>query len=140
MMKEVSSGKVTCNVTVEGKDIADAAGAEVLWTPDKEERATHTTGGQKGRKLAEFALVPVEAREEVAKVYGYGASKYEPHNWRRGYPWSWSLSALYRHVAAFERGESSDPESGLHHLAHASFHLNTLMMYDWFTKGEDDRQ
>lgn len=105
-----------------------------------ETRATDpATGGQKGKKLEEFALVPVWPREEEARVYGYGAQKYEPNNWRRGYSWSWSLSALHRHIARFEQGESVDPESGLHHLAHAKFHLNTLMEFERLGLGTDDR-
>lgn len=106
----------------------------------EEVRATDPeTGGQKGKKLEEFALVPVYPRQEVARVYGYGATKYSEGNWRKGYPWSWSLSALYRHIAAFEAGESLDPESGRHHLAHASFHLNTLMEFERLGLGTDDR-
>lgn len=115
----------------------------MLTTEDEvrtEERATDpTTGGQKGRKTEEFALVPAWPREEEARVYGEGAKKYEPWNWARGYPWSWSLSALYRHIAKFERGESLDPESRLHHLAHAKFHLNTLMEFERLGLGTDDR-
>lgn len=88
------------------------------------------TGGQKGKKPEEYALIPVEALAEIARVYGYGAEKYEPNNWRRGYAWSLSYSALQRHINAFWRGERTDPESGLHHLAHAAFHLLSLMTFD----------
>lgn len=105
-----------------------------------EKRASDpNTGGQKGRKEEEFALVPVWPRSEVARVYGMGARKYDPDNWRKGYPWSWSLSALHRHIAKFEAGESLDPESQYHHLAHAAFHLNTLMEFDRLQLGTDDR-
>jgi hypothetical protein len=105
-----------------------------------EERAVDpNTGGEKGRKLAQYSLIPYRPLSEVAKVYGYGAEKYAPQNWRRGYPWSWSLDALFRHIEAFRSGESEDPESGLHHLAHASFHLNALMVFDFDVLGTDDR-
>lgn len=97
------------------------------------------TGGAKGQKLERYGLIPPEALAEVARVYGYGASKYEEdNNWRRGYSWSLSLDALFRHVEAFRRGESYDPESGLHHLAHAEFHLNTLMVFDGVHLSETD--
>lgn len=96
------------------------------------------TGGEKNGKPEEFALVPVFPRQEEARVYGHGAKKYEPNNWRRGYPWSWSVSALYRHLTAFEAGESIDKESGLHHLAHAKFHLNTLMEFERLGLGTND--
>ena len=69
-----------------------------------------------------------------------GARKYEDDNWRKGYPWRLSLDALYRHIAAFESGVSNDTESGLHHLAHAAFHLFTLMEFERLSLGTDDRK
>jgi hypothetical protein len=76
---------------------------------------------------------------ELARVYGYGAMKYEPRNMEGGYPWSWSFSALCRHIWAFWRGENIDPESGYHHLAHAAWHCMTLMDFCHRRLGEDDR-
>ena len=101
--------------------------------------AISSTGGQKGRKLEEYALIPPAPLSEVARVYGFGAQKYSPNNWRKGYPYSWSLSALFRHIELFRAGERWDPESNRHHLAHAAFHLFTLMEFDLFGLGEDDR-
>lgn len=87
------------------------------------------TGGQKGEKPEAYALIPVEALAEIARVYGYGARKYEPNNWRKGYAWSLSYSALQRHLNAFWASEETDPESGLAHLAHAAFHILTLFTF-----------
>lgn len=97
------------------------------------------TGGQKGRKAEEYALIPVAALAAEARVYGYGATKYAPNNWRKGYAWSLSYSAMMRHLNAFWRGEFYDPESGQPHLAHAKFHCNTLMTFFWEGLGTDDR-
>lgn len=109
-------------------------------SPPTEERAVDpNTGGAKGRKKEEYAFIPPFALAELARVYGMGAKKYDPWNWARGYPYSWSLSALYRHVEAFRRGENTDPESGLSHLAHATFHLFTLMEFEKNGLGTDDR-
>jgi hypothetical protein len=88
------------------------------------------TGGMKGQKPERYSLLPVEALAEVARVYEYGSRKYDDHNWRKGYAWSLSYDALQRHINAFWRGESYDLEGGLHHLAHATFHLFTLMTFD----------
>lgn len=93
------------------------------------ERFISIDGGEKEVKLARFGLIPQEALEEVAKVYGYGALKYSDHNWRKGYPWTLSLDALGRHISSFTKGEEIDPESGLPHLAHATFHLLTLLTW-----------
>jgi hypothetical protein len=111
---------------------AVAASAEVRAKDPK-------TGGEKGRKLEEYALVPPNALAEVARVYGMGAKKYEAFNWAKGYPYSWSISALYRHIEEFRKGTSKDAESGLHHLAHAAFHLFTLMEFEMNNLGTDDR-
>lgn len=97
------------------------------------------TGGQKGMKPERFELLPWDALEEVARVYHYGASKYEDHNWRRGYRWSLSVGACFRHVARFVIGEDRDPESGCLHMAHAAFHCLTLISYVLHGSGTDDR-
>lgn len=64
-------------------------------------------------------LLPFEALEAVAEVLTFGARKYTDNSWQtvenaeRRY-----LAALLRHLAARERGEKLDPESGLTHAAH----------------------
>lgn len=98
-----------------------------------------TTGGQKGRKAERYDLLPYEALDVLARVYGFGAEKYADHNWRKGYAWSLSLGALLRHVAKFAQGEDLDPESGEDHLAHAAFHCLTLITFRRLGLGRDDR-
>jgi hypothetical protein len=100
---------------------------------------TSATGGEKGRKPERYSLIPVGPLAELARVYGYGAQKYSDHNWRKGYPYSWSLDALQRHIEAFRRGENLDQESGLSHLAHANFHLMALQEFCNTGTGTDDR-
>lgn len=97
------------------------------------------TGGQKGSKPERFDLIPWGAMDEVARVYAFGAEKYDSHNWRKGYPWSWSIASLFRHVVAFVKGEDRDPESGLHHLAHAVFHCLSLITFTEEQPDKDDR-
>ena len=77
-----------------------------------------------GRKFdsgkTEYGLLPPIILEEIAKVMTFGAIKYDRDNWKyvddgkRRY-----FDAFQRHVWAWKRGEELDPESGLHHLAHA---------------------
>lgn len=93
---------------------------------------TAVTGGQKGVKPERHSLIPKPFLDALGRVYGYGANKYAAHNWRRRYEFSKSLDALDRHVAAFTDGETYDPESGEHHLAHAAFHLAALIT--WITE------
>lgn len=98
-------------------------------TTEGEERITSSTGGQKGRKLARFDLLPWGALTKVAEHYGRGAAKYDDHNWRKGYEWSLSVGALGRHLAAFMEGEDNDPETGSPHMAAVAFHALSLLTF-----------
>lgn len=108
--------------------------------PEGEIRLTDPdTGGQKGVKLERFDLIPVWAQEEIARVFGWGASKYDDDNWRKGYSWRLSFGALMRHAWAFWRGEDHDRESGLHHMAHVAWHCLVMLTYWRYGLGKDDR-
>ena len=73
--------------------------------------------------------------EEVARVMDFGARKYAPDNWqkvpdaRNRY-----FDAAIRHIIAWRGGEKKDPETGYHHLAHATCCLLFLIWFD--QKGE----
>lgn len=78
------------------------------------------TGIKYDNGKSEYGLLPPYALEEVAKVLTFGANKYDRENWRkideldRRY-----FDAAQRHIWALKRDEGIDPESGLHHIAHA---------------------
>lgn len=83
-----------------------------------------------GDKLR-YDLIPPLAQEEMVKVLTFGAQKYAPDNWqlvpdsKRRY-----FAAMERHVWAWKKGEQVDPESGIHHLAHAMCCLAFLYEHD----------
>jgi Domain of unknown function (DUF5664) len=107
---------------------------------DAEERVTDpVTGGQKGRKLAQFGALDPKALLEVAKAAGFGAMKYERFNFLRGFDWGLAYDAAQRHLHAFWSGEESDPDSGMHHLAHAGWHVLALLAFSLRGRGTDDR-
>lgn len=91
-----------------------------------------TTGGRKfdGGKLR-YGLIPPLAMAEMVKVLTFGAEKYEPDNWKyvpeskRRY-----FDAMERHIWAWKMDEKIDPESGIHHLAHAMCCLFFLYEHD----------
>lgn len=101
---------------------------------------TATTGGRKfdGNKL-EYGLLPPYALEETVRVLTFGAQKYERDNWQR-VPDSKRryFDALQRHVWAWKQGEQIDPESGLHHLAHAMCCLMFLYEHDIMYSVDND--
>lgn len=97
------------------------------------------TGGAKGQKEEQYSLIPVWPLSELARCYGFGAGKYAAGNWLKGYSWSLSQDALMRHFEAWRSGESTDPESGLSHLAHLCFHAFALQEFERLGLGKDDR-
>ncbi len=73
--------------------------------------------------------------EEVAKVLTFGATKYAPWNWKKGIEIGRLTAACLRHIFAFMRGENTDPETGLSHLAHA---ICCLMFALWMIENRRD--
>lgn len=85
-------------------------------------------------------LLPVYPLQEVAKVLTFGATKYAPNRWRKGMEWSRLYGAVLRHIFAWFRGQDTDPETGLSHLAHAICGLMFLLEYSRTGAGTDDRE
>ena len=87
-----------------------------------------------------MALLPPRATEMVAKVFSFGAKKYDSWNLCSGFKYTRLLSACLRHVFAYIRGEEKDPESGESHLAHAICCLMMLLeLVLCKVEGLDDR-
>lgn len=88
----------------------------------------------------DMSLLSSLAIEELTKVLDFGAKKYAANNWRKGILISKLIAATLRHMFALLRGETKDPETGLHHAAHAMcecmFIIETLEVMD---KSLDDR-
>jgi len=78
-------------------------------------------------------LLPVEALEEVVRVFTAGAAKYGDRNWENGIVFSRNLAASRRHEAAFLKGELRDQETSTIHLANDI--VNKLMILQFILKG-----
>jgi hypothetical protein len=93
----------------------------------------------KGVKLdankPDMSLIPAEFLIECAKSLSFGARKYSAHNYRNGILTSRLLAAAQRHLTMEINGVSTDPESGLSHLAHA---LASLAMYSYMKTNKPD--
>lgn len=77
--------------------------------------------------------------ELCARVFEYGRKKYAEWNWAKGMPWSVPIGCIVRHLMAIvERGELTDPESGLHHHGHIM--CNLVMLHTFvqnYPEGDD---
>jgi len=71
-------------------------------------------------------LIPTEALNGLGAVLTFGHNKYGRANWANGIEFSRLLSAALRHIAAYNSGEDTDPESGLCHIDHAMCNLAFL--------------
>lgn len=120
-------------------DFAEPDQWEHLLMSAQEVITTSESGGRKGTKPERYDLIPVEPLAAVARHYGVGATKYDDHNWRKGYEWSKSYAALQRHANAFWRGEDIDPETGSPHLAAVVFHAFSMMEWMRTHPEYDDR-
>ena len=78
------------------------------------------TGVKHDHGKPEYSLIPPLAEEEVVKVLTMGAKKYSPENWRLidDIPKRY-MDAAMRHMADWRKGNYTDNESELNHLAHA---------------------
>jgi hypothetical protein len=90
-----------------------------------------TTGVKYDNGKPQWSLLPFKALGQVVEVLTYGAKKYAPDNWkkvpdaRRRY-----IDAGFRHLTAYASGETNDPETGKHHLAHAICCMLYLVAFD----------
>ena len=133
----------------------------------KEIRSVSSTGGQKGVKLERHDLIPAGPLKELAEHFGVGATKYADHQWRAGYEWMKSYSAMVRHQTEFLAGRdydvcSNDPtgcshvdtegrpfvavrenacfhHTGSHHMVCVAWHALVLLEFKDFHPGFDDR-
>lgn len=86
-----------------------------------------------------YDLVNPIATEGLAKVFTFGANKYAPRNWEKGMQWSKVIASLKRHLAAIEKGEDYDEESGELHADHLQWNAHVLSAYYSIYPQGDDR-
>jgi Uncharacterized conserved protein len=86
-----------------------------------------------------YDLIQADALEGMVEVLTFGSRKYEDRNWEKGMAWSKVISSLKRHIAAYEKGEDYDPESGLLHADHIQCNAHFLAAYYRIYPQGDDR-
>ena len=78
-----------------------------------------------------WSLLPLGTVLQIVKVLEYGAKKYHVASWKQ-VPEGRTryYDAACRHIESWFNGERNDPETGLHHLAHAACNLLFLIWKD----------
>ena len=87
-------------------------------------------------------MIPLHLLEGACRVFQKATQKpvnpYPKWNWAKGMPWSIPLDCIKRHIAAIERGEDLDPETGELHIDHVL--CNVVMLrhyYNAYREGDD---
>lgn len=88
-----------------------------------------------------YNLIPTHLLEPAAMVFQWYADQHEGDVWwwAKGMPWTKVIACMKRHLAAIERGEDIDPESGLPHIGHLMCNALMLEHYMKHYKEGDDR-
>jgi len=99
-------------------------------------KATKNDGGK-----TRMDLLPPKALEGIAKIFTFGAKKYNDYNYKNGEGLDWDrpYAAMIRHLNAWNDGEDIDPESGQSHLYHAGCCIMMLIDLVDSHKGKDTR-
>jgi hypothetical protein len=102
---------------------------------DDEPKSSNAVRHNDGK--VDLTYIPIDAQEAEARVWMAGAKKYSRGNWEK----LWGedtvnvvLASLLRHVAAIQKGEARDPETGELHAAH--IRCNSAMLIRYFISSD----
>ena len=120
------------------RDMVDREQDEPFLTPEttiNDQYAEIEQVRQSGMKFdsnkPRHSLLPKGAINSVIKVLEFGAKKYDADNWQKvNNAKERYYNAAMRHIDSWWNGEKRDPETGIHHLAHAATNLFFLMWFD----------
>ena len=103
---------------------------EVQACPD--EACDNRTALRYNTGKVDLTLIPIDAQEAEARVWMAGEKKYGRNNWEK----LWGdkttdvvLASMLRHIAAIQKGETHDAESGQPHAAHIRCNAAMLIRY-----------
>lgn len=86
-----------------------------------------------------YDLIHPIAERGLVEVLTAGSKKYSDRNWEKGMAWSKVIASLKRHLAAIERGEDYDEETGKLHADHLQCNAHFLSAYYKIYPQGDDR-
>lgn len=114
---------------ITAQEFIDLVNGEDMEQEVVKEQQISVKNDRKDGKLR-WELLPLSTIKEIVKVYTFGANKYGANRWQNldnGY--ERYKAALFRHMVAFEEGEITDKESGLHHLAHMAWNAIAMLYF-----------
>lgn len=115
-MAVFSGNSKDCNC----KKVSDTSLGTIMKTMFPTSPESNASAGVKyDQDKPDMSLLSSIAITELTAVLDFGKRKYAAHNWRKGISTTRLLGAALRHIFAYLRGETNDPETGLSHIAHA---------------------
>lgn len=84
-------------------------------------------------------LLPLEEVEDIVRVYTAGAKKYSDNSWQNlenGY--QRYKAAMLRHLLEYEKGNTTDEDTGCHNLASVAWNAIALLWLDKHGKGKEN--
>lgn len=113
----------------------------IIYPTNSTANITYVLGGIKhDSEKSRPELIPAIALEEEAKVWAFGAKKYEDFNWAKGLKLMRILGAILRHTMAIMAGVDRDLDSGHLHAAHIRCNAAMLIYFFYQNRPElDDR-
>lgn len=122
--------------TVNYENEMNRLGRIVVWQRESpNDKAASAEVARQGMKFdsdkPRHSLLPKGAVNSVISVLEFGAKKYEAENWKKvDNAKERYYNAAMRHIDLWWNGEKFDPETKIHHLAHAATNLFFLMWFD----------
>lgn len=103
------------------------------------ERPPPTEGRKDDSGKARYDLIPAEALDALARLYGQGAAHYGDRNWENGLRYGRVFAALMRHAWAWWRGQRNCPIDGQHHMSSVAWCALALQTLEQTHAELDDR-
>lgn len=108
-----------------------SGGNNIVWQRSETGNTAQEAGMKYDSDKPRYSLLPKGAVNAVIDVLEFGAKKYEADNWQKvDNAKERYYNAAMRHIDKWWNGEKHDPETNIHHLAHASTNLFFLMWFD----------
>lgn len=107
--------------------------------------ANHAARESRDITKLRYDLIPADFLEFLARIFTYGATKYDDNNWMKGLNASELYACAARHLQKWWAGEDLDEDdgaqkgSGMSHLWHALWNVGAMAYFERHRPDLDDR-